>query len=105
MVDTAFEALRKFDWGSDLSALDPIEEAAIAAAAVRQLARETLMILIRRRLLGAFHLAFIVSRSGTTVGQQVAGATPLLRPDSLEHHGLVAIDVGHVGVRSHFDTL
>jgi HEAT repeat protein len=31
MLDTAFEALKKFDWGSDLAALNPIEDAAIAA--------------------------------------------------------------------------
>ena len=31
MLDTAFEALKTFDWGSDLAALAPIEDAAIAA--------------------------------------------------------------------------
>ena len=31
MLDTAFESLKKFDWGSDLAALNPIEDAAIAA--------------------------------------------------------------------------
>ncbi len=31
MLETAFESLKKFDWGSDLSALNPIEDAAIAA--------------------------------------------------------------------------
>ena len=31
MLDTAFEALKKFDWGSELAALNPIEDAAIAA--------------------------------------------------------------------------
>jgi HEAT repeat protein len=31
MLDSAFEALKKFDWGSDLSALNPIEDAVIAA--------------------------------------------------------------------------
>ena len=31
MLDTAFEALKKFDWGADLSALNPIEEAIVAA--------------------------------------------------------------------------
>ena len=31
MLDTAFEALKKFDWGSDLAALNPIEDAVIAA--------------------------------------------------------------------------
>src|SRR5439155_22730995 len=31
MLNTAFEALKKFDWGSDLAALNPIEDAAIAA--------------------------------------------------------------------------
>lgn len=31
MLDIAFEALKKFDWGSDLAALNPIEDAAIAA--------------------------------------------------------------------------
>ena len=31
MLDTAFEALKKFDWGSDLRALAPIEDAITAA--------------------------------------------------------------------------
>jgi hypothetical protein len=31
MLDTAFEALKKFDWGSDLATLAPIEDAVIAA--------------------------------------------------------------------------
>jgi HEAT repeat protein len=31
MLDTAFESLKTFDWGSDLAALNPIEDAAIAA--------------------------------------------------------------------------
>lgn len=31
MLDTAFEALKKFDWGSDLGALAPIEDAITAA--------------------------------------------------------------------------
>ena len=31
MLDTAFEALKKFDYGSDLAALNPIEDAAVAA--------------------------------------------------------------------------
>ncbi|MBS0204596.1 MAG: HEAT repeat domain-containing protein [Planctomycetes bacterium] len=31
MLDTAFEALKKFDWGSDLGALAPIEDAVTAA--------------------------------------------------------------------------
>ena len=31
MLDTAFEALKTFDWGSDLAALAPIEEAATAS--------------------------------------------------------------------------
>lgn len=31
MLDTAFVSLKTFDWGSDLSALNPIEDAAIAA--------------------------------------------------------------------------
>lgn len=31
MLDNAFETLKKFDWGADLSALAPIEDAAVAA--------------------------------------------------------------------------
>ena len=31
MLDNAFEALKKFDYGSDLAALAPIEDAVIAA--------------------------------------------------------------------------
>jgi len=31
MLDTAFEALKKFDYGSDLNALNPIEDAIVAA--------------------------------------------------------------------------
>ena len=31
MLETAFEALKKFDWGTDLTALNPIEDAIVAA--------------------------------------------------------------------------
>ena len=30
MLDNAFEALKNFDWGTDLGALAPIEDAAVA---------------------------------------------------------------------------
>ena len=40
MLDTAFEALKKLDWGSDLAALNPIEDAAIAAHEKPEIGKE-----------------------------------------------------------------
>ena len=50
MLDTAFDALKKFDWGSDLAALTPIEEA-ITATFEQQDARRDL----ESRLLSALN--------------------------------------------------
>jgi HEAT repeat protein len=40
MLDTAFETLKKFDWGSDLAALAPIEEAVTASHGNQDLHRD-----------------------------------------------------------------
>lgn len=40
MLDTAFEALKKFDWGTDLAALNPIEDAIVAAHGQPQAQKE-----------------------------------------------------------------
>jgi len=40
MLDTAFDALKKYDWGTDLSALNPIEDAIVAAHGQAESQRE-----------------------------------------------------------------
>jgi HEAT repeat protein len=40
MLDTAFEALKKFDWGTDLAVLNPIEDAVIASHGKPEAAKE-----------------------------------------------------------------
>lgn len=48
MLDTAFDALKKFDWGSDLGALAPIEDAITAALGKPEAGKE-----IETRLIAA----------------------------------------------------
>jgi HEAT repeat protein len=48
MLDTAFEALKKFDWGSDLAALNPIEDTVVAAHGNPDAAKE-----LEKRLIAA----------------------------------------------------
>lgn len=79
MLDSAFEALKKFDWGSDLTALNPIEEAIVSGKGKPDSTKE-----VESRLIAALQGELsldareYVCRKLATIG--TAAAVPALAP-------------------------
>lgn len=95
MLDTAFEALKKFDWGSDLGALSPIEDAVVSAHGKPDMAKE-----IESRLAAALQMELsrdareYVCRKLAVVGTaaSVPAIAPLLIDKDSSHMARFALE-------------